>query len=342
MMNNDRVMVSIYCLTYNHEDYIRDCLDGFIMQETDFPFEVIVHDDASTDHTADIVREYQTKYPDIIKPIFQKENQYRAKVPFIQKYIFPEVSGKYVGVCEGDDYFTDKTKLQRQVDLMESHPECHFCVAGVEEVSINKNSLGVFHPGFPIEGEIIHPNDFIQYASKYAFQTTSYLMRYDDWKEYICNPPEFKKGTDMGDITMMLYFGSAGETGYINRIMSCYRRGAPSSFSANRTHWTAEKMISHFEKQLKVWEEFDLYSNGKFHDVCLKKVSDLLFGYYILKNKARELMSKENKEYFSYYSLPKKMYVFAACVFKDGLKKKYLKTMQNRDEKKRLQWEINL
>lgn len=340
-MNSEQPLVSIYCLTYNHEEYIRDCLEGFIMQKTDFPFEVIVHDDASTDHTADIVREYQEKYPDIIKPIFQKENQFSAKIPLIQKFIFPKVSGKYIGVCEGDDYFTDETKLQRQVDLMEKHPECHFCVAGVEEVSVNKNSLGVFHPSFPIEGEMISPDKFIEYAGKYAFQTTSYMMRYEDWKEYICNPPEFKKGSDMGDITMMLYFGSKGCTGFINRVMSCYRRGAPSSFSANRTRWDEEKMKVHFEKQLKVWREFDIYSSKKYHAVCAKKVSDLLFGYCILKNNAKELTSKENSEYFSYYPLPKKMFICAACIFKNRMKKRYLETMQSRDEKKRKLWEIN-
>ena len=340
-MSDAKPLVSIYCLTYNHEKYIRDCLDGFIMQKTDFPFEVIVHDDASTDHTADIVREYQEKYPDIIKPVFQIENQYQAHIPLIQKYIFPKVSGKYVGVCEGDDYFTDETKMQRQVDFMEHHPECHFCVAGVEEVSVNKNPLGVFHPSFPIQGELIHPEEFIEYASRYAFQTTSYLMRYVDWKEYICNPPEFKKGTDMGDITMMLYFGSAGDTGYINRVMSCYRRGAPSSFSANRTQWTEEKMKTHFEKQLKVWREFDSFSNEKYHDICAKKVSDLMFGYCILRNNAKELTCGANKEYFSYYPLPKKVFIYASCIFKDAMKKRYLKIMQSRDSQKRQQWEIN-
>lgn len=339
-MNPGNPLVSIYCLTYNHEDYIQDCLYGFVMQKTDFPFEVIVHDDASTDNTAKIVREFQSRYPEIIKPIFQSTNQYQKHVAILREYIFPRVKGKYVAICEGDDYWTDDTKLQRQVDLMESYPECHFCVAGVEEVTINKKSLGVFHPDFPIVDKLIHSTDFIRYASKYAFQTSSYLMRYNDWIRYICDPPNFVIGSDMGDITMMLYFGCAGDTGYIDRVMSCYRRGAPDSFSANRINWNEEKMIVHFEKQLKVWREFDEYSNMRFHDVCSKKISDLLFGYYILRNRAKELISAENKDYFSLYSMPKKLYIFAACLLNKKMKQRYIMTMRRRNEKKRRMWEI--
>ena len=74
-VNNNNIMVSVCCLVYNHEKYLRKCLDGFVMQRTNFKFEVLIHDDASTDHSADIIREYEKKYSDIIKPIYQKENQ---------------------------------------------------------------------------------------------------------------------------------------------------------------------------------------------------------------------------------------------------------------------------
>ena len=120
-------LVSIVTLAYNHGKYIRQCLDGFVMQVTDFPFEVIIHDDASTDDTAEIIREYERKYPNIIKPIYQTENQYSKGVAIGTTFLYPKVQGRYIAECEGDDWWTDPNKLQKQVDYMESHPKCSMC-----------------------------------------------------------------------------------------------------------------------------------------------------------------------------------------------------------------------
>ncbi len=118
------IVVSILCLTYNHAPYIRQCLDGILMQKCDFEYEVLIHDDASTDGTSDIIREYQEKFGNIIKPIIQKENQFKLGLKGVNiKYNFPRVKGKYVAMCEGDDYWTDKIKLQQQVDFLERNRE---------------------------------------------------------------------------------------------------------------------------------------------------------------------------------------------------------------------------
>lgn len=124
---NSNPLVTIRCLTYNHEPYIRQCLEGFVMQKTNFKFEAIVHDDASTDGTAAIIREYAEKYPDIIKPIFETENQYSKKDGSLGRIMDAHTRGKYVAMCEGDDYWTDPLKLQKQVDFLESHPEYVMC-----------------------------------------------------------------------------------------------------------------------------------------------------------------------------------------------------------------------
>lgn len=121
---DNQIVVSIRCLTYNHAPYIRQCLDGFVMQKTNFRFEAIVHDDASTDGTQDIIREYEKKYPDIIKPIYEVENQYRkGTLRAIMDNAVSE-SSKYIAICEGDDYWTDPYKLQKQVDYLDGHPKC--------------------------------------------------------------------------------------------------------------------------------------------------------------------------------------------------------------------------
>lgn len=121
------LMVTIRCITYNHEPYIRQCLEGFVMQKTNFRFEAIVHDDASIDGTAAIIREYAEKYPDIIKPIYETENQYSKNDGSIRRIMNIHTHGKYVAMCEGDDYWTDPYKLQKQVDFLESHPDYVMC-----------------------------------------------------------------------------------------------------------------------------------------------------------------------------------------------------------------------
>lgn len=120
--------MSICCLTYNHAKYIRQCMDGFLMQETDFPVEILVHDDASTDGTDVILREYEVKYPDKIFPIYEKENKfsqgYRGRMDLFN---YTRARGRYIAYCEGDDYWTDPHKLQKQVDFMESHLDYSVC-----------------------------------------------------------------------------------------------------------------------------------------------------------------------------------------------------------------------
>lgn len=127
MNETNTPLVSIRCITYNHEKYIRDALEGFVMQKTNFKFEAIVHDDASTDNTAAIIQEYAEKYPDIIKPIFEKENQYSKHDGSLTRILNEACKGKYIAFCEGDDYWTDPYKLQKQVDFLESHPDYMMC-----------------------------------------------------------------------------------------------------------------------------------------------------------------------------------------------------------------------
>lgn len=125
--NSDTPLVSVRCITYNHEPYIAQALDGFLMQKTNFPFEVIVHDDASPDKTADIIREYEAKFPKIIKPICETENQYSKHDGSLGRIMDAACKGKYIVLCEGDDYWIDENKLQIQVDFLEGNSEYGMC-----------------------------------------------------------------------------------------------------------------------------------------------------------------------------------------------------------------------
>ena len=325
-------LVSVYCLAYNHEKYIRDCLEGFVSQKTSFPFEVVVHDDASTDKTADIIREYELKYPKIIKPIYEKENQFQKGRNVIDEVIYPLIHAKYVAICEGDDYWVDDNKLEEQISILERNPDCHFCVAGVEEVAQDKTRLGVFHPARRMESSFISPESFVSFAESYEFQTSSYVMRYDDWKEYILNPPEFRKKSIIGDLPMLLYFGSLGRTAYVDKVMSCYRRGAPASYSALRIHWSEKQRLAHWKRSMDTWKEFNQFSNGRFIETCSKAIARPMFDYCIVTCNAKSFLKRENAVFFRALPKNKKAYVLIATVFKRPIRALYRSKVKKHEE----------
>src|SRR5690554_4543980 len=122
-MDNNPVLLSICCITYNHENYISQAIEGFLAQKTSFNFEIIIHDDASTDATASIVKKYEQEHPNLIKAIYQTENQYSKGIKPWPNFVFPIARGKYIALCEGDDYWTDPFKLQKQVDFLEANTD---------------------------------------------------------------------------------------------------------------------------------------------------------------------------------------------------------------------------
>ena len=137
----DEIVVSICSITYNHAHYIRQCLDGFLMQKTNFSFEVLIHDDASTDGTEEIIKEYEAKYPEIVKPLYEKENQWVKGIRGSKVFNYPRARGKYIALCEGDDYWTDPYKLQKQVDFLEANPEYGMISSDINLIDEKGNPL---------------------------------------------------------------------------------------------------------------------------------------------------------------------------------------------------------
>ncbi|MCQ2340625.1 MAG: glycosyltransferase family 2 protein [Paludibacteraceae bacterium] len=135
-----QILVSVSTIVYNHERFLRQCIEGVLNQQTNFAFEYLIHDDCSTDGSADIIREYAAKYPDVIKPVFETENQYSKGGPWGSAvWNYPRAKGKYIALCEGDDYWTDPLKLQKQVDFMESHPDYSVCFCDYRNYNIYTN-----------------------------------------------------------------------------------------------------------------------------------------------------------------------------------------------------------
>ncbi len=220
--------VSVLCAAYNHEEFLRQTLDSFLMQKTDFPFEVLVNDDASTDTTADIIREYASKHPDVIRPFYQTENLYSRRINLYDKVFFPEVRGEYIALCEGDDYWCDEEKLQRQVDWLDAHREYSACV---------HNSIGHFDDRpdevlFAQNGDRDIPFSQVVQGMSHAYHTSSILAR----SEFILNPPDYRNvAYEQGyftDYAIGVRLCLEGKVRFLDRCMSVYRIGSnPSSWS---------------------------------------------------------------------------------------------------------------
>ena len=224
-------MVSIRCCVYNHAPFLRQCLDGFVMQQTNFPFEAIVHDDASTDGSAEIIKEYAAKYPEIIKPILQTENQYSKKDGSIRRVMDAHTRGKYVAYCEGDDYWTDPLKLQKQVDFLEAHPECSLCCHAVKFVSFN----GLDNP---LRNKCL--SEGIYKHGDIAIATGSAVVRSHCAKSAPVHP-----GLRVGDDVLWLSCATQGSFYYMNDEMGVYRLHA-GSWSVTAAPKSIMDEIAHF------------------------------------------------------------------------------------------------
>ncbi len=210
------LMVTIRCITYNHEPYIRQCLEGFIMQKTNFRFEAIVHDDASTDGTADIIREYAEKYPDIIKPIFETENQYSKRDGSLARIMDEHTHGKYVAMCEGDDYWIDPLKLQKQVDFLEKHHDYSLVYSKIKCYSQSENRVKAI---FGKERKNLKD----RLMKECFIGTCTSCFRTCDYFDYIHEIQPNKHDWLMGDVPLFLYLGTKGFGKMFNECMGVYR-----------------------------------------------------------------------------------------------------------------------
>ena len=221
MENN--CMVSILCTAYNHQEYIAQTLESFLSQKTDFPFEILVSDDASTDKTAEIIRDYAARYPDIIRVWFMEENFFSKGGNFYTEYFFPNARGRYICICEGDDYWTDDSKLQRQVDFLNAHPDYSACVHNTMLHYCDGSQKD--RPLLDRSGDGDVSMELIIQGTSKSFHTSSLMAR----REIITDTQDFYHvaySHGFTDQANDLWLRLNGKIRYIDRIMSVYRIGS--------------------------------------------------------------------------------------------------------------------
>lgn len=241
--------VSILCLTYNHERYIEQALDSMLLQEVSFSFEILVHDDASTDKTPDIIRKYQNLYPKIIKPILQKENQFSKNVGITREIQLPRAKGQYIALCEGDDYWTDKRKLQKQVDFLEDNPDYSVCFHQARVVYEDSSKKSFLFPNV---------RDIAWYSLEELLKTNyiptnSVVYRKQSYKNLPSNIAP-------GDWYLHLYHAKQGKIKYMPEVMSVYRKHAEGiwwEYDKDRTQIWKQYGIQHLNMLFAVKRLFE-------------------------------------------------------------------------------------
>jgi len=234
-------------MTYMHEEYIRECIEGILMQKTTFPVRVTIHDDASNDKTAEIVREYEAKYPQLIKTYYQQKNTYRSKErKKLHKVFYDLQIGKYFAVCEGDDYWIDPLKLQKQVDYLEAHPECGLVHTDADWL---EQKTGVLTPSWHKRyHNITQGNIYEDLLLKNQIMTCTVCIRKECSDEYL-RSDVVKHKFRMGDYPKWLFVAMNWEIGYLDESTTVRRELAQSASKSKDIKDQYDFFLSHHDVQ---------------------------------------------------------------------------------------------
>lgn len=298
MTDVDSPLLSIITLVFNHDKYLRDCLDGFVMQQTDFQFEVIIHDDASTDNSRKIIEEYVERYPSIFVPIYQDQNQFSQGVKIGKAFMYPRAQGKYIALCEGDDYWTDPYKLQKQVDFLENNSDYSMCFHAANEV----------WEDYPEKNKLFSNLENREYTATEFFNhwiipTASVVFRKEviDSRFYNDNIGGNPKIL-FGDIALFVSCSEFGKVRGFSDIMSIYRR-----HSAGVTSQLIHLSV-HLKYCTQSFEMASIFtSDKKLHKLILDKAikrtltmywTTVLSGDQEYKSKCYDLLRSNFKNHF--------------------------------------------
>ena len=253
----EQPLVSICCIVYNHERYLEKCLDGILAQKVDFKYELIIHDDASTDKSPDIINDYYRRYPDRIKAILQTQNQY-SQGKRILPILFQNASGKYLAICEGDDYWDDPLKLKKQVDFMENNPDCSLCFhnALIHWYDSDKpdEKYAEFESGF-FSGE--------ELLNHWICPTASLLFRNCFVNGYISIMNKYR--IPFGDIPLVMYYSLHGKIYGFSETMSVYGK--------NKGGWTNYADAHKIYRDALGWEDMEKAFHKDYKSLLLPGIT---------------------------------------------------------------------
>lgn len=294
--NNSEIVVSIICNTYNHELYVRDAIEGFLNQKTTFPFEVLIHDDASTDSTALIIKDYQTRYPSIIKPILQSVNQQSQGKSVTNSFGYPRVKGEFVAFCEGDDYWIDPYKLERQVEELNKYKDVNICFHPA--ITLNQKNERDVNCNYSDKIKVYKFTTVLKGGGGFM-PTASVVFRYSVISQILSFYQQYPQKGVVGDIVFQFLGSLPGGVLYIPIKASIYRVFALHSWSSRITS-DSRYYFSVALDTIAKYQDLNRFTNHayekKFQSVLMKRVLTYM-NYKEFNNEQKQYFYNNYKEY---------------------------------------------
>ncbi len=283
--------VSVCVVTYNHAKYIGTCLDHILSQKGGIRFEILIHDDASTDGAQEIIRSYQKRYPDIIRPILRTENQYSRGITNISgAFNFPRAAGKYVAVMDGDDYWCDDYKLKKQVSYMDAHPECMFTFHAARVVNEDGAFVNAALMRPYTSSRVLAGAELVDKSTGAPF--ASFLLR----RSVVEKLPDYYTECPVGDRPLELMAAAAGSAYYFDEPMSVYRFSIRGSWTSSQMSGDVIRKQREFADRMeKTYQDFDRETGGRFHAEAERAARRLRFLTEVNLRSFREIYKKENR-----------------------------------------------
>lgn len=286
MKDKENIKVSVCCVTYNHKAYLRECLDSLLMQETSFAYEILVHDDASTDGTTEIVRTYAALYPDRIRPVIQTQNQYTTTTrAIITTILLPLARGEYIALCEGDDFWTDPSKLQKQADILDRDPEVTLCLHPA--MTRDGKGKGKVYRRYTKSQEARF-TDIIRWKQAY-WPTASFMYRKIRMKDY----PDFCLRCHIGDAPLAHYLAMQGKVYYLNEVLSVYRKRVPGSHTDRYRKMEDATRREMARTEFEMLDGFNALTHYRYHKHFIERKLHVQAGLLAKRKRYRPVLTYE-------------------------------------------------
>jgi glycosyltransferase involved in cell wall biosynthesis len=295
-------LVTTILPTHNHAPFIAKAIESVLMQKTDFPFDILLHDDASTDGTADICRAYAARFPDKIPLIAQTVNQYQYDKLIQSHILFPKVSAKYTAILDGDDYWLDEDKLQMQVDYLEAHPDCSLCITAAYKVDVSDTIISA-RDGVPYaEDRVVDVNDMIVGGGEFCASNTIIAPT-----KLLQSMPAFCDITEVEDVPVQLWCALYGYAWYISKPTAAYRFAVPGSWSNRQYSADLSARMKTHENIRDQLHAFDEHTEGRYHEAFVQAGLFQEYQMLCLQRKIRAIQRAPYRMFFKQETIKRRI-----------------------------------
>lgn len=315
------VMVSVFVIAYNQKEYIKQTLDSIISQRTSFKFEILVNDDCSTDGTREIIQQYARTYPQVVFPCYHDENMYSKGVNINKEFNYPRARGKYIAMCEGDDYWSDDLKLQSQFDALENNIGCSICVHNTVKITANGTITDKKFPVLHLKDGILKGNEIIHIElveNPWLFHTSSFFIRKNVYDTFIKQGFVFADKFPVGDKPLFMFCLISGDVYYVDKDMSCYRTN--SGGVVTKISNDTAKHLEYDKKFIEGYKAFDAFTRGKYHEDLEFIEKSKMIHSCILRGEFKKTLNRNYKMAFRKLKLKYKIAIYVGSMFPEMVK----------------------